>query len=312
MYSYQNLLTDLDKLRSLPDIEIFSIGKSVMGKEIPCIRVGSGRVRVQINAAHHAIESITSALSIRFCRLLATASRETPYGYDIEHILHHTVYYVVPMVNPDGVELASGELNKESIWYKRLCNDLGSVRFAEEWSANINGVDLNHNYDAGFLEQKDVLREQGIFYPGSTRYPGESAFDQPESRALGEFTAKNGFDLLICLHSQGKEIYYDYNGTVPPGGKELSEHFVEVSGYQLSQPDRCACFGGCKDWFIEKFHKPAFTIEVGLGKNPLPEEMLPQIEEECFPILLKAGLYTPEAAVIKQIEQAYPFNKEGT
>lgn len=292
MYSYQNLLADLDEIRLLPGVEIFSIGKSIMGKEIPCIQIGSGGVRIQVNAAHHAIESITSALAVNFCKRL-TAQENVWYGYNTKEILAHAAYSVIPMVNPDGVELAAEEIPRESIWYKRLQNDMGAIDFSQVWSANINGVDLNHNYDAGFREQKGVLKEKGILFPGPTRYPGEAAFDQPETCALGEFTAKGGFDLLICLHAQGREIYYDYNGMVPPGGEALSQRFAEVSGYRLSQPEGCACYGGCKDWFIEKFHKPAFTIEVGFGKNPLPEEELSDIEDEVFPILLEAGLYTP-------------------
>ena len=44
-----------------------------------------------------------------------------------------------------------------------------------------------------------------------------------------------------------------------------------------------ASHGGFKDWFIEEFHKPGFTIEVGKGKNPLDcrrlDEIYNRIEE---------------------------------
>ena len=138
MYSYQNLLADLDEIRLLPGVEIFSIGKSVMGKEIPCIQIGSGGVRIQVNAAHHAIESITSALAVNFCKRL-TAQENVWYGYNTKEILAHAAYSVIPMVNPDGVELAAEEIPRESIWYKRLQNDMGAIDFSQVWSANING-----------------------------------------------------------------------------------------------------------------------------------------------------------------------------
>ncbi len=294
MYSYRNLQRDLEEIRTFSRTEVFTIGKSVMGKELWGIRVGDGTVRVQINAAHHALESITSALAINFCKEIA--SRQVVCGYNMEQVLQQTSYFIIPMVNPDGVELASDEIKKESMWYKRLHNDFPAMDFSKKWSANINGVDLNHNYDAGFFDQIPVLKREGIKYPGPTRYPGESAFDQPESRALGEFTAKNRFDILICLHAQGKEIYFDYNGFVPPGSYELSKRFAQVSGYRLSKPDGCACYGGCKDWFIDQFHKPGFTVEVGEGVNPLPDCDLAQIEEECFPIFLEAGLFETDVS----------------
>ena len=49
------------------------------------------------------------------------------------------------------------------------------------------------------------------------------------------------------------------------------------SGYSLSEPDRTASSAGLKDWFMEKYHSPAFTVEIGSGASPLPLE--------CFPFL---------------------------
>ena len=42
------------------------------------------------------------------------------------------------------------------------------------------------------------------------------------------------------------------------------------SGYALDVPSLIATGGGFKDWFIKEFNRPAFTIEFGLGENPLP------------------------------------------
>ena len=49
-----------------------------------------------------------------------------------------------------------------------------------------------------------------------------------------------------------------------------------------------AAYGGCKDWFISEFGRMGFTVEVGLGRNPLPMEQLDEIYEENAKLLLTA------------------------
>jgi len=61
-----------------------------------------------------------------------------------------------------------------------------------------------------------------------------------------------------------------------------------VSGYRAAVATGSAAFGGCKDWFIKEFGKSGFTVEIGHGKNPLPEEMLNKIYEENAKMVLCA------------------------
>ncbi len=72
----------------------------------------------------------------------------------------------------------------------------------------------------------------------------------------------------MSLHSQGGEIYWNYRGYEPPESKELAARLAAASGYravELTGSD-----AGYKDWFIQRFRKPGFTVELGIGKNPLP------------------------------------------
>ena len=94
--------------------------------------------------------------------------------------------------------------------------------------------------------------------------------------------------MMITFHSQGKEIYYDFNGTVPQGAYETAQKMAAESGYTVSKPMGSAAFGGCKDWFISEFGRMGFTVEVGLGRNPLPMEQLDEIYEENAKLLLTA------------------------
>ena len=60
----------------------------------------------------------------------------------------------------------------------------------------------------------------------------------------------------------------------------MAEILSDASGYSLDEPEGLAVGGGFKDWFIEKFYRPAFTVEIGLGENPLDPSELDGIYEK--------------------------------
>lgn len=45
-------------------------------------------------------------------------------------------------------------------------------------------------------------------------------------------------------------------------------------------------YAGYKDWFIQEYDRPGYTIEVGRGVNPLPMEQFEQIYEDNYYILV--------------------------
>ena len=94
--------------------------------------------------------------------------------------------------------------------------------------------------------------------------------------------------MLIAFHSQGGEIYYDFDGSTASNSLDVANHLSSVSGYTVAVPSGTAAFGGCKDWFIKEFAKAGFTVEIGHGKNPLPDEMLNKIYENNSKIVLTA------------------------
>ena len=68
----------------------------------------------------------------------------------------------------------------------------------------------------------------------------------------------------------------------------IAKAFETVSDYRIDFTEGIASYGGYKDWFVDKFCRPGFTVEVGEGENPLPDENLPIIYKETLPILLGA------------------------
>ena len=94
---------------------------------------------------------------------------------------------------------------------------------------------------------------------------------------------------MLAYHTQGKVIYWQFDNIEVPGAKELGEEFARLSGYELADTPYESSFAGYKDWFIQQFRRPGYTIEVGEGENPLPIEQFDEIYEANLPILVRAA-----------------------
>lgn len=247
-YTHETLLTELTALaKTYPEIKMTTIGHSAMGKPLPAIKIGQGGVKLLYVGTHHGLESITSALLIKFLGELCKhfENRNMIYGIDPRYIFETRCIYMIPMLNPDGVELYS--------------------------QANANGADLNHNYDAGFEEYKKIEKELGITGPAPTRYSGEHPESEPETQAMCSFIrALAPFKYLFTFHTQGEEIYSGWQGHEPKNSHRTAEALARYSGYTHTEPEEAASYGGLKDWYVKEFDLPAFTIECGRGQNPLP------------------------------------------
>ena len=94
---------------------------------------------------------------------------------------------------------------------------------------------------------------------------------------------------MLAFHTQGKEIYWQFDDIDVPGARELGEKLASVSGYALSDVPYNSAFAGYKDWFIKIFRRPGYTIEAGSGTNPLPLSQFDEIYKDTLPILLAAA-----------------------
>ena len=94
--------------------------------------------------------------------------------------------------------------------------------------------------------------------------------------------------MVIAFHSQGKVIYHNFEEKAPGYGENIAKAFCCISPYTLDTAEGIASCGGYKDWFIERFRRPGYTVEVGMGENPLPLSMLSSVYKETLPILLGA------------------------
>lgn len=268
MEEFLSIMTDRYSFMS-----VTVIGETILGKKIYMITLGSddaekGALYV---GAHHGMEWITTLILLRFineyCEYYKSARQM--FGIDIQRLYAKRQIKIIPMLNADGVDMQINGTDGDNPLYERVMKMSGGD--FSRWQANARGVDLNHNYNAGFYEYKELEKAEGIV-PGATRYSGEYPESEPETGALCNFIRfSDKINMILTLHSQGEEIYYTSGGNVPEGAGKIAAKLAELSGYTVSVPEGLAAYGGLTDWFIKEFNRPSFTVECGKGENPIRE-----------------------------------------
>ncbi len=153
-YTYTLMVQNLNTLvRKYTFLNLQTVGNSVMGKDIYVVKLGIGPNRVFYSSSIHANEWITSILLMKFIEdyCQAYVSDTTLYGYSIRKLFRSSTIYLMPMVNPDGVDLATGSMDSNSAYFKNartIATQFPDIPFPSGWKANITGVDLNLQFPA--------------------------------------------------------------------------------------------------------------------------------------------------------------------
>ena len=282
-------------LEAFPSFRSEILGTTAFQRPIQTLVLGSGPKKVLYTAAHHANEWITTLILLKFAEDYGNALKNrTPlWDTDIEKLDREVTFYMVPLVNPDGVDLVNGAIQVGDIQYelaKRISQDYPDIPFPDGWKANLLGTDLNLNYPAGWLQAREIKFSQGYVNPAPRDFVGTAPFNQLETQALSGYTEFIDPALVLAFHTQGQEIYWQFEDIFVPGAEELGQKLSQVSGYTLSDTPYNSAFAGYKDWFIKYFRRPGYTIEAGLGTNPLPISQFDEIYKHTLPILLTAAL----------------------
>ena len=267
-------------------LELTTCGKSVLNKDIFSFVIGQGSRSVVYVGGTHGLEWLTSLVLLRFTERLANACEGNSLlaDFDVKSILAGRRLIIIPELNPDGIEIAirgaeaCGSLKDIN---SEICNGDFSL-----WSANANGVDINHNFNADWYALREMEMQAGINSPSPRRYGGAFPESEPETRAIVRLCRNIDVDMLVALHSQGEEIYYEYGKSTPQKSLHIAKMLSALTDYTLVKNQGLCSSGGLKDWFIEEFKRPAFTVEIGKGKNPLPVEDVDKIYERLEAMLV--------------------------
>lgn len=223
--SMQNLISDpvsmtscrqeaylLRLRRQFPFVYVKTLTRTAFGRSVYALQFGSGSRKLLITAGHHANETITSDAVwqwlFTFCNALLDG--RTVCGAEARELYHNAMVYLVPLVNPDGADLAAGVCAPGSPEY-RAAADIAAqypdIPFPSGWKANLRGVDLNLNYPARWEAARRIKKAQGVSTPAPRDFAGFSPLDQPETAALAAFTRCIHPELMLALHTQGSVIY---------------------------------------------------------------------------------------------------------
>lgn len=272
-----------------------NIGYSVLGKPISYIKMGNGEKEVMYSGTIHANEWINSVVLMKFVENFCKAYEKNGkiYGYSAREIFNKSSIYIIPMVNPDGVDLVTGVIPENTgVYnnYKDISLNFPSIPFPSGWKANFNGVDLNLQFPAGWINAKKIKFAQGYTRPAPRDFVGFGPLTEPEALALYNFTLVHNFRLILAYHSQGEVIYWKYADFLPEDSEEIGKKLAETSGYTLDLTPPESAYAGYKDWFIQEYNRPGYTIETGLGVNPLPISQFDKIYNDNIGILVLGAI----------------------
>ncbi|WHY88759.1 M14 family zinc carboxypeptidase [Neobacillus novalis] len=286
-YDYAKLMKDIGQLHEVyPFLQVSSIGNTVLGKNIPEILIGNGGKKVHYNGSFHANEWITTSVIMTFLNdyLLSLTNLTAISGLSTARFYEQITLSIVPMVNPDGVELVlHGPPANENLKKRVLGLNRGNTDFSG-WKANIRGIDLNDQFPAKW----EVEKARNPNQPGPRDYGGDKPLSEPEAIAMADLTKKRDFARVLAFHTQCEEIYWGFGNLEPPQSEDIVMEFSRVSGYVPVKT--IESYAGYKDWFIQDWRRPGFTVELGHGINPLPISQFDEIYQKSLGIFL-AGLY---------------------
>jgi g-D-glutamyl-meso-diaminopimelate peptidase len=285
-YTYEQMIRDLKDIRLwYADItEIQIIGKSVDGRNLYALKLGTGKNEIFINGSHHAREHMTTNVLMEMIDAYAFhyLRNKTLDGYNVRQILSETSIWFVPMVNPDGVTLVQrGYKSANNPSYVLKLN--GNKSDFSAWKANIRGVDLNRQYPADWA---NICCDPGK--PGPQNYKGTRPLSEPEAKAVADFTLAHNFKTALAYHSSGQILYWHFNQgySALQRDKALALKISAKTGYSLVPAMRNPSGGGFTDWFIQNERRPGFTPEISpyVGAKPVPISYFDSIWKKNYSI----------------------------
>ncbi|MEW6203324.1 MAG: M14 family zinc carboxypeptidase [bacterium] len=251
---YERIILGIPELTDLP-AEVLSIGKSVRGRIIYCLRIGEdspAKRGVLYLSIVHSMEFIGGDLSLAIIRwFLDKKNKEESL-----RIIARCNAYFIPVVNPDGYQRAVDKRGKPGIFFVRK---------------NAAGVDLNRNFPVGFsrIGFNPAVSSGLRFMPV---YRGPMPFSEPETRAIKNFVESISLRASISFHSPGRYIGYPYcyKKSRCPDRDELHRLAMAMRAQQPYFKYRAGqeynyypTTGDLDDWLYEEFGVFAFIMEIG-------------------------------------------------
>jgi hypothetical protein len=222
----------------------------------------------------HAREIITGDIAWKFIDHLATGYAQNA---EVKALLDTTEVWVVPIANPDGVDLVQQGGNRPYLQRKNLNNSSGNCPNPPGFGGQV-GVDLNRNNNIHWNEAGTSP------FPCNEVYPGKRADSEPETQGLQSLFRKLFPDqrgprdsdpapvttrgAMISMHSYaGMNLFpwaWSRQRTANDAGlRAIAAKMSTLNGYRYGQPSEIlySAAGGNDDWAYADLGIASFTIE---------------------------------------------------
>jgi|GEM_PF-261996 len=260
----------------------------------------------------HAREAIGGSSMIFLMQYLCENYATDPR---VKDIVDNREIYIIPCMNPDGWE------------YNYSLDNGGGAGWRKNRRTNGTGVDLNRNWGTDWGNcSAPILGPSSSCGSGtssSETYYGPSAFSEPETRAIRDFTYTRNFVAMIDQHAFGPyySLPYGRHSLHPEGLPSDEDNFYnflsaamgKYNGMRAGNSYQALAYevaGGVKDWMLRgnigtgtKGEVYGFTGEGGAGGGsggsygsfwPPAEEIINLCKGMTFQniqLLLMAGTY---------------------
>lgn len=228
-HNYQETLDEFtDLARSNPDLaRIVNLGPTYEGRQVFALKItrdpatnDSTKPEVLITGCHHAREWISVEPPVYFARQLING-----YATDdaIKHLVDHLQVWIVPIVNPDGLNYSQASPNDQldglRLWRKNRRPISGQCTSGV-------GVDLNRNYGFQWRPSEDKPCPSYHDDFGASDLPGDELYRGPEPDSELEIKALNALTGDPNHRFRARLDYHNY-----------SELILYPWGYQLGISD---------------------------------------------------------------------------
>lgn len=232
-YDYFSALQYRYKMtRKYPFLSVFSVGKSVMGREIPAFTVGNADEYALLIGGVHGNAHFTCAILMAFLDELCSKIEQNGVieGIKVRKALVGRGLIVVPCLNPDGCEIVThgkAAMGSYEPHLQRLVkNDLSQYIY------NARGTDIDLAFSAPLKE--------------------------PESAALYSLCESNNIRHMVVFDKGGGEIVMPSNS--PQRSSRMAEIMVTSTGYNLKLANENSGELPLTQWFCQKYSVPTFSL----------------------------------------------------
>ena len=240
----------------------------MLGRGIPAVTLGKGEKSVLYVGGQQGGASITTWLLLRmleeYCELYR--SKGLWGSYSVPYLFSTRTLYVIPMLNPDGIEYCLHGVQADHILRERLLAMNHESEDFSDWQANARGVELTKNYPYRFANGKQIESESDVGLGAPSGYSGQYPESEPEIGHLCNYIRfHSDIKILMELCTGQEKIVY-----MPQVGKnDHRMHTAQVLArnggdlpYSAQLEDE---YGTLLGWCEEELALSGFRLECGKG-----------------------------------------------